>query len=141
MAWTEFIIALFAFLASHSVPVRPHIRGALVRMLGQTGFTIGYSVLSLAALAWVIGAAGRAPFVPLWPWAPWQNYLVLGAMSVVCLLLALSIGRPNPFSFGGARNETFDAKRPGVVRISRHPLLLALGLWTFGHMVPNGDLA
>jgi len=62
-------------------------------------------------------------------------------MGVVCMLLALSIGRPNPFSFGSAGNEAFDAARPGVVRISRHPLLLALGLWAFAHMVPNGDLA
>jgi uncharacterized membrane protein len=61
-------------------------------------------------------------------------------MGPVCLILALSIARPNPFSFGGARNDLFDPARPGIVRMSRHPLLLALAIWA-AHVVPNGDLA
>lgn len=65
MAWAEFILVILVFFVSHSLPVRPRNRAALVGLLGQTGFTIGYSVLSLAVLAWVIGAAARAPFVPL----------------------------------------------------------------------------
>ena len=105
------------------------------------GFTLAYSALSLAVLTWVIGAAGRAPYVPLWQWAPWQNHVVLVVMALVCLLLALSIGRPNPFSFGGARNQDFDPHVPGIIRLHRHPLLLALGLWAFAHTLPNGDLA
>jgi uncharacterized membrane protein len=62
-------------------------------------------------------------------------------MGPVCVILALSIGRPNPFSFGGARNDQFDPAQPGIVRLSRHPLLLALALWAAAHVVPNGDLA
>jgi uncharacterized membrane protein len=62
-------------------------------------------------------------------------------MAIVCVLVALAIARPNPFSFGGARNDEFDPSRPGIVRLSRHPLLLALALWAGAHIVPNGDLA
>jgi uncharacterized membrane protein len=102
---------------------------------------LAYSALSLAVLAWLIGAAGRAPYVGLWDWAPWQVHVPLTVMGPVCLILALSIGRPNPFSFGGARNDQFDPARPGIVRLSRHPLLLALALWAAAHVVPNGDLA
>jgi uncharacterized membrane protein len=141
VAWVEFIAAFLAFFISHSVPVRPAIRARLVERVGSRGFTLGYSALSLAVLAWLIGAAGRAPFVPLWSWAPWQDHFVLAAMGAVCLLLALAIGRPNPYSFGGWRNETFRPARPGIVRVARHPLLLALGIWAFAHMLPNGDLA
>ena len=65
----------------------------------------------------------------------------LVAMLPVCLILSLAIARPNPFSFGGARNATFDPARPGIVRLHRHPLLLALALWAAAHAVPNGDLA
>ena len=97
--------------------------------------------MSLAALGWLISAAGRAPFVVLWHWAPWQSYVPLAAMLPVCLILGLSIGSPNPFSFGGARNDRFDPSAPGLVRLTRHPLLLALALWAASHMVPNGDLA
>jgi uncharacterized membrane protein len=92
-------------------------------------------------LAWLIGAAGRAPHVPLWGWAEWQVYVPLAIMLPVCLIVALTIARPNPFSFGGAWNDRFDPSLPGIVRLARHPLLLALALWAGAHAVPNGDLA
>lgn len=31
--------------------------------------------------------------------------------------------------------------RPRITGLTRHPLLLAIGLWAAGHLVPNGDLA
>ena len=139
--WAEFILAFAVFFLSHSFPVRPPVRPWLVARLGLRGFTLGYSVLSLAVLEWVIAAAGRAPYVELWGYAPWQNHLPLAAMAVVCLILALAIGRPNPFSFGGARNDRFDPNRAGLVRYMRHPLLVALALWALSHLAPNGDLA
>lgn len=141
MGWLEFAAAYAAFFITHSVPVRAPLRPLLQTALGRRGFTLGYSALSLVALAWLIIAAGRAPFVPLWDWAPWQLHVPLIAMLPVCLILALAIARPNPFSFGGARNDLFDPARPGIVRLHRHPLLLALVLWATAHAVPNGDLA
>src|SRR3546814_2601264 len=102
---------------SHSFPTRRSSD-----LLGQRGFTLGYSLLSLAVLAWLIAAAGRAPFVMLWAWKPWHNHLVLAVMAVVCLILALAIGRPNPFSFGGTNNAAFDPARPGIVGWIRHQI-------------------
>jgi uncharacterized membrane protein len=141
MDWLEFTAAFAAFFLTHSVPLRPAQRPHLQRALGRRGFTLAYSALSLAVLGWLIAAAGRAPFVPLWTWAPWQYLVPLVVMLPVCLILSLAIARPNPFSFGGTRNETFNPARPGIVRLHRHPLLFALTLWAGSHVVPNGDLA
>ena len=141
MGWSEFVAAYAVFFLSHSLPVRPPLRPWLQARLAQGGFTLAYSALSLAVLAWLIGAAGRAPHVPLWGWAAWQVYVPLAVMLPVCLIIASALGRPNPFSFGGARNEHFDPTQPGIVRLTRHPLLLALALWAAAHVVPNGDLA
>jgi uncharacterized membrane protein len=141
MEWLEFVVAYGVFLLSHSLPVRPPLRPWLQARLGASGFTLAYSAMSLAVLAWLIVAAGRAPHVTLWDWAPWQVHVPLTVMAPVCLILALSIGRPNPFSFGGASKDMFDPARPGIVRWSRHPLLLALALWAAAHVVPNGELA
>ena len=129
------------FFLTHSVPVRPPVKPWLVERLGQGGFTLAYSALSLAVLAWLIGATGRAPYVELWPWAPWQAWVPLVGMAVACAVVALAVGRPNPFSFGGINDEAFDPSRPGIVRWSRHPLLIALAIWAASHVVPNGDLA
>ena len=141
MGWFEFAFAYVVFFLSHSLPVRPPLRPWLQARLGASGFTLAYSALSLAVLAWLIAAAGRAPHVTLWDWAPWQVHVPLIVMGPVCVILALSIGRPNPFSFGGAHNDLFDPARPGIVRWSRHPLLAALALWAAAHILPNGDLA
>ena len=141
MGWGEYGAAFAVFLLSHAVPVRPPVKPWLVARLGPQGFTLAYSVLSLAVLVWLIGAAGRAPHVPLWGWAPWQAYVPLVAMLPVCLIIALAIRRPNPFSFGGAENGRFDPARAGIVGWMRHPLLVALAIWAGAHLVPNGDLA
>ena len=139
--WTEFALAFLAFFCAHALPVRPPVKARLVAALRPRGFTLAYSLLSLALLAWLIGAASRAPFLPLWHWAPWQAVIPLSAMAAACLLVALSLGRPNPFSFGGRHNDRFDPARPGLLRWTRHPLLAALALWAAAHIPPNGDLA
>ncbi len=141
MGWNEFAFAFAAFFLTHSIPIRPPLRPWAVARLGHAGFGIAYSALSLGVLAWLIAAAGRAPYVPLWDWAPWQNHVVLAVMLPVCVILSLAIARPNPFSFGGAQNDRFDPASPGIVRLTRHPLLLALGIWSAAHILPNGDLA
>lgn len=141
MGWTEYALAFAAFFLAHSLPVRPPLRARLAGWLGERGFIFAYSGLSLAMLVWLIGAAGRAPYLPLWIWAPWQNWVPLVAMLPACIIVTLAIGRPNPFSFGGTHNERFDPTRPGLVRWMRHPLLIALAIWASAHLVPNGDVA
>ncbi|PTX53296.1 putative membrane protein [Gemmobacter caeni] len=140
MGWTEFILAMAAFLGSHMVPSRPGLRGALVARLGRAGYGAAYGLLSLVLLIWVIAAAGRAPFVPLWDQAIWMRWLANLAMPVALLLVALALGAANPLSFGG-RASGFDPARPGVAGLVRHPLLWALLIWSGVHLVVNGDLA
>lgn len=139
--WGEYAAAWAVFLLSHAIPVRPPVKPWLVARLGASGFGIAYSAVSLAILVWLITAAQRAPFVELWPRAAWQNHVTLLAMILACLILALALGRPNPFSFGGLHNDAFDPEHPGIVGLTRHPVLAALALWSLGHLVPNGDLA
>jgi len=139
--WGEFVAAYGAFFASHAIPIRPPVKPYLIARLGRAGFSLAYSMLSIAVLVWLIVAAGRAPYIEIWPRAPWQSHVTLAAMVAACGILALAAFRPNPFSFGGWRNETFDPERPGVIGWIRHPFLAALALWAAGHMAPNGDLA
>ena len=141
MAWLEYILSAVAFLATHSIPLRPAVRQPIEARIGAPVFLALYSALSVAALAWLIIAAGRAPYVALWAWEPWQLWVPQIGMALVCLITALSIGRPNPFSFGGARNAEFDPAQPGIIGWMRHPLLLAMAIWAGAHIVPNGDLA
>jgi uncharacterized membrane protein len=139
--WLEYTLAFAAFFASHALPVRPPVKARIVALIGAPGFTLAYSALSVAVLAWLIAAAGRAPFVELWPRMPWQTWVPFVANAGATAILALAIARPNPLSFGGARNAEFDPDHAGIVGWIRHPLLAAIGLWAGAHIVPNGDLA
>jgi len=139
--WVEFAGAYLAFLVAHAVPARPMARRGLADLLGERVYISLYAIVSLALLAWLIDAAGRAPYVALWEPAPWQAHATFTAMAVACLLAALALGRPNPFSFGGGDPARYDPARPGIVGITRHPLLWAIGLWAAGHLIANGDLA
>lgn len=141
MTWLGYAGVFAAFFATHSLPLRPAMRTRLVALMGRRGFGVAYSTLSIGMLALLIHAAGRAPYVMLWPTMPWHVHVVKWGMLLVCIVLALSLGRPNPFSFAGARNDRFDPARPGIVRILRHPVLAALALWARLHLLPNGDLA
>lgn len=139
--WIEFSLALAVFFVLHAVPVRPAVKSRIVGRFGARTFSIAYSIVSVLALAWLIVSAGRAPYVEIWQPAPWQSAVTLAAMLLACILFALSIGRPNPFSFGGSAKQRFDPKRAGVVRMHRHPMLVTLLLWSGSHILPNGNLA
>ena len=138
--WTNFALAMAVFVGSHALTARPGLKAPLVALLGRAGFGLAYSVLSLALLTWVIVAAGRAPFVPLWAPAPWQAWLALALMLAACQLAAHAVAGVNPFSFG-SRAAPFDPERPGIAGVTRHPVLWALALWALAHLLANGDLA
>lgn len=138
--WVEFAVALALFYASHLIPARPAVRAALRQGLGPRGYGAVYGLLSLALLAWAISAAVRAPFVPLWDMQIWQRWLVNLVMPLAVLLASFGIAAPNPLSFEG-RASGFDPDHPGIAGVTRHPLLLALMLWSLAHVIVNGDLA
>jgi uncharacterized membrane protein len=140
-SWTEFVVAGLLFLVTHRIPTNPSVRQAVADRVGETAFVIAYSLLSILMLAWLIVAAGRAPYVELWPFETWQVWVPVLAMAFACAIAAFSIGAPNPLSFGGGNPSAFNPDQPGFVGFFRHGLLWALAIWSTAHIVPNGNLA
>ncbi len=139
--WGEFLAAFGTFFLSHSIPVRPQVKSRITAKIGAIGFTALYSLLSIAVLTWIISAAGRAPYIELWAWAPWQNHIPLAGMALACIIVAMAFGQPNPLSFGGWNNDRFDPQNAGIIGWLHHPLLAALFIWSATHLIPNGNLA
>ncbi|MDQ2090584.1 NnrU family protein [Marimonas arenosa] len=140
MGWIEFALALIVFMASHRVPAMAGLKARLERALGRRGYVIVFSLVSTLLLFWVIFAAGRAPFVPLWDQAGWQRWAVNIVMPLVIALMVFGTAAANPFAFEG-RTDGFDPDRPGIAGLTRQPLLWALALWSGAHLLANGDLA
>jgi uncharacterized membrane protein len=133
----EFVLSLAAFLAAHVVPTRPAIRGRLVAAMGERAYLAGYSVLSVLLLAWVVVAAVRAPYVPLWTPAPWTYLVPIAVMPLSLMLLGAGLASPNPLSVSLNRRET--GATPGVGGM-RHPVMWGFALWALSHIPPNGDV-
>ncbi|GGK51262.1 NnrU family protein [Salinarimonas ramus] len=132
----EFTAALVVFLLAHSLPARLGLKDHLVARAGLRGYLVGYSLVSLALLAWLIDAARRAPYLPLWDPAPWQAWVPLLAMPVAFVLLVAGLTQPNPLSISLRAGE-----KPGsIVALTRHPVLWGFLFWAVSHIPANGDV-
>lgn len=134
------VAAMAAFLATHAIPARPALRDRGIRAFGTVGYHVLYSLLSIAVVVWLAYAYAGAGYVELWPQQPWMRWVPLVAMFFASILLVAGLTTPNPFSIG-IGGKGFVEGRPGVLRLTRHPLLWALALWAGAHIVPNGDAA
>ena len=143
-ALTIFLWGL-AFLATHHIPVHPPVRKALIGVLGERAYLVLYSLLSFATLL---------PWVSVW----WKNRhagpLLWDLRGVPGLTHIVELGVVLAFALmvGGAltpapsshlyRGKAIGVR--GVVAITRHPLMMGIGLWAACHALVNGwagDLA
>lgn len=132
------MLALAAFLLTHFVPTRPALRERLVAALGRRAWFSLYGIVSLLVTAWVIWAAGRAPYLEIWPQLPWTRWVPNLVMPLAVALAVLGLPA-RTVTLGGPRQPRPD---PGAfAALTRHPLLWSLALWSLSHLAPNGDLA
>ncbi len=136
----ELLAAVAVFIVSHMIPMRPRFRQPLQRGLGSGGFLIGYSLLSLAIIYWLAHAFAKAPYIELWPWSIYAAWLPVLLMPLSCMLIVAGASSANPFSLG-LGGKGYDPQRPGIVSVTRHPLLWGLAIWAAAHIPVNGDVA
>lgn len=135
---TEFLAAIALFLVAHVIPPAPPVRTRLVDWFGRRAYLFGYSLLSLALLAWIVAAARRAPYLPLWDSAPWQALVPVIVMPLATWLLLAGLAEPNPLSIT-LRAAGPETKLGPAAIVTRHPVLWAFLLWALSHIPPNGD--
>lgn len=133
---TELALAAAAFIATHFVSSTP-LRRALVRALGERGFRGLYSLVALAALLWLARAFLHAPQEPLWP-----GLRALPSILMPFAFVLLACGyRLNPTMVGAEKLLKNDDPARGMIRVTRHPIMWAILLWSGAHVLARGDLA
>lgn len=127
------ILSTVAFVGSHFW-MSHLLRFNLVRSFGEGGFTVIYSVVSLALFFWMLVEFGRAPKeTPYWD----VGDLIWSAASALTLLAAvLFVGSlvRNP-SLPGASENLAAQKPQGVFRVTRHPMMWGFALWGIAHIL------
>jgi len=137
----EVILAAVAFVGSHLVLANAPVRAAIAGRIGEGPFLILFSLVAAATFAWLLIAYGTADYVALWAPPAWSWWLPVVAMPVAFVLAIAGYTTPNPTAI---RQEKAAAKAnpaPGILTVTRHPLMWAMALWAASHMPANGDAA
>ncbi len=136
----DLFTALGLFLLTHLLPAIRPLRSAVITRIGRGFYFFLFSAISIAATIWLIMAFMDAPYIEVWPYQPWTRWAVLVSMNISCILIVAGLTSANPFSLS-FNTKPFEPARPGIVGLTRHPVIWGLGLWSAVHMLPNGDVA
>src|SRR5215468_4952004 len=135
------IIAGGAFCGSHVLLSSTWLRGSLRDQLGERGFLAVYSVTALVIFAWFVSAYAGAPTIVLWPHQRWTALVPVCVMPLAAILFVAGYSTRNPTAVGMERSARADDPAPGILRVTRHPVNWAIGLWGISHLIANGDLS
>jgi uncharacterized membrane protein len=135
-----FAAAIF-FVAIHFFISGGALRGKIVAAIGKGPFRGLFSLLSLIGIVWLSRAYGQAEYIQLWEKPYELRPLALTVMPVAFLFVVLAFTSPNPTAVGGEALLAENEPAKGIQRITRHPFLWGVTLWSFTHLIVNGDLA
>jgi uncharacterized membrane protein len=121
------IIGLILFLGMHSARIAaPDFRDNFIKARGENAWKGLYTVVSLVGFGLIIWGYSMARLNTPVLYVPpiWLTHINLLFMLFSFILLAV-YGMP-----------------PGRIKAAvKHPMLAAVKLWAFGHLLANGDLA
>lgn len=118
-----FIGGLFIFLAIHSVRIfAPQVRERFIGRFGDNGWKVGYSLVSLFSLIWLVSGYPAAKTSLGFVWTPpvWTSHIAIVLM-LVALILVVAAYVPSKLK----------------ARI-KHPMLAGVKVWALAHLLANG---
>jgi uncharacterized membrane protein len=139
------IAAALVFLGIHFLVSGTRLRGAIVGAIGEGAYMGLFSLVSLAAITWLVFSYNHAQAGGddrlLYDLGVGMKHLALPVVFVAFLFAVPGLLTPNPTS---VRQEGV-AARPnavkGIVAITRHPFLWGVAIWAAMHLALNGDEA
>jgi len=142
------IAATAVFLAIHLFISGTRLRDVIVGAIGEKLYMGLFSLLSLLVIIWMAMAFNRAGAMPGSAADPILYDLGAGARHAAPLIVAIAflIGvpglfTPNPTAVNREGLAGKDGVVKGVLRVTRHPFLWGVALWSADHLTTNGDQA
>jgi len=136
----ELLVAAVLFVGSHFFLSSSGLRTKLVERLGEKGFRTAYSILATLLLIWMVFAYRAAPDIHLWYPMPLVIEVPLIVMPFALLFLVCGLTQPNPTSALPGGRLPPERPAPGILAVTRHPVLWAFGLWALSHLIASGEL-
>ena len=124
---TLLVIGLVVFLGIHLVPTQPDVRAGLAARFGEGAYKGVFALLSFIGLVLIVLGYHKLQIMPgknpqLWNPPVWTRHLAFVLMLPAFVLLVA-------------------AYVPSRIRTAaKHPMLAAVKIWAFAHLLANGDL-
>lgn len=138
---TSLALAMGLFVISHLLLASPVIRALLVDSIGEPLFRVLYSAVAVVLIIWIGRAYASAPVIDLWYPPTALRHLSLSLMPFACVLLVAGVSTPNPSALTGNARRSAVRGPVGITKLTRHPVMWAIGLWGILHLLANGDAA
>lgn len=137
---TELTLAALVFVGSHMGLSHGALRRGLVGRLGLWPHRLLYSLISFAAMAWLVTAYGGAPYEVLFEPHMALRHMPLTIMLFACLLIVGGYSVANPSAIVLEDLNSGDSVA-GILKITRAPVMWGVALFGFSHMLANADTA
>ena len=125
MGLTIMILGLVLFLGAHTLTTRREARAALIGAMGEGGYKIAYSLVSVAGIALIAYGFSRyraESWIDVWyPPTAFKHITVALMLPAVILVVAAYL-------------------RGRIYTAVKHPMLTGVKLWAAAHLLANGDL-
>ena len=125
MGLSIMIAGLVLFLGIHTLTTMRDARARVISRLGEGGYKILYTLLSIAGLAliaWGFSQYRQFEWINVWYPPVWMRHIALALMLPAVILLVASYIRGRMFT------------------TLKHPMLAGVKLWAVLHLMANGDL-
>ena len=141
---TMLIAAAAVFLAIHLLIAGTRLRDTLTGAIGEGAYLGLFSLTSIGVIVWLVISYNTAQTA-----ADNRQLFYLGKavhdLAIPVVLLAFLIGVPglmmrSPTAVGQAAAANEENVR-GILRVTRHPFLWGVAIWSAYHLAANGDLA
>jgi uncharacterized membrane protein len=119
------LLGIVIFLGMHAFSRQRAARDALIASKGEPFYKMLYSLVSVMGFALIVYGYGHyrsQGMIPVWDPPRWLGHLAFLLMWVSFILLAATY-------------------LPGKIKAkAKHPMLAAVKIWAFAHLLANGDL-
>ena len=139
------IAAALAFLGIHVLVSGTRLRDAITNRIGERPYLGLFSLASLVVIVWLVSAYNAAYASAenrvLYDLGIGVRHLAIPIVALAFLLGVQGLLAPNPTSVQQEKSAATEGTVKGVLRITRHPFLWGVVLWSAFHVAANGDLA
>jgi len=137
----DLIAAAVFFVGTHLAISSTQLRPQLISLVGATGYRLLYSLVAIVAIIWLVAAYNRSESEAIWFGGPGASHIAMALMPIAILFVVTGLSGPNPTAVGQSPDP--DAAEParGILRVTRHPVMWGIGIWSILHIFANGDLA